>query len=220
MATKIGIIGAGNMGIAMGTLWARAGHEVRVAFGRDATKVQQAAASIRGGAIAAEPADVARFADVIVLAVPWPAAADAVKALGNVKGKVVWTIINPFKPDFSGLEFGTTTCAGEEIAKLAEGAKVVEGLPLFAEVLSSPERRFDGMSASVFYCGDDADAKVRVAELLGDLDVDAVDAGPLSSGRFIEPAMMLLMRIQYAPGAAGQYGFKLLRRQPLFASRS
>jgi hypothetical protein len=45
------------------------------------------------------------------------------------------------------------------------------------------------------------------------------DRGGTASGAFA-PAKMLLIRIQYAPGAAGQYGFKLLRRQPLFASRS
>jgi predicted dinucleotide-binding enzyme len=86
-------------------------------------------------------------------------------------------------------------------------------------VLASGDRRFAGERATVFYCGDDADAKATVAELLGDLDVDAADAGPLSSGRFIEPAMMMLMRIQYGPNAEGQYAFKLLHRHALAAAR-
>ena len=218
MATKIGVIGGGNMGTAMGKLWAAAGHTIKVGFGRDQAKLQQAAALIGGGASVASPVEVAQFADVIVLTVPWSAAQPAVAALGDITGKVVWTIINPFKADFSGLEFGTTTCAGEEIAKLAKGARVVEGLPLFADVLASGDRRFEGARASVFYCGDDADAKADVAELLGDLDVDATDVGPLSSGRFIEPAMMLLMRIQYGPSAEGQYAFKLLHRHALAAA--
>jgi predicted dinucleotide-binding enzyme len=199
----------------MGKLWADAGHQIKVGFGRDEAKLRQAATSIGGGATVASPADVARFADVVVLTVPWSAATAAVAALGDVAGKVVWTIINPFKSDFSGLELGTTTCAGEEIAKLAKGARVVEGLPLFADVLASGDRRFAGVRANVFYCGDDAAAKAAVAELLGDLDVDATDVGPLVSGRFIEPAMMLLMRIAYAPGAHGQYAWKLLHRDAL-----
>ena len=143
----------------------------------------------------------------------------AVMALGDLSGKVVWTIINPFKPDFSGLEFGTTTCAGEEIAKWVPGAKIVEGIPLFADVLASGERRFEGERANVFFCGDDSGAKALVAELLDDLDVDATDVGPLSSGRFIEPAMMLLMRIAFSPGAEGQFALKLLHRRTLTAAR-
>jgi len=220
MATKIGIIGGGKMGVAMGKLWSAAGHDIRVGFGRDLAKLHEAAAEIGGSAEVLEPADVARFADVTVLTVPWSAAAGAVKSLGDLSGKVVWSVINPFKADFSALEIGTTTCAGEEIAKLAPGAKVVEGLPLFADVLTSPTRRFEGSRANVFYCGDDAIAKKLVAELLADIDVDVTDVGPLSSGRFIEPAMMMLMRIQYSPGASGQYAFKLLRRDaPVAAAR-
>ncbi len=220
MATKIGIIGGGNMGVAMGKLLSAAGHDVRVGFGRDAAKLKKAAADIGGSTEVFEPAAVARFADVIILTVPWSVAAAAVEALGDVSGKVLWSVINPFKADFSALEIGTTTCAGEEVAKLAPGAKVVEGLPLFADVLASPTRRFGDSRANVFYCGDDANAKALVAELIADLDVDATDAGPLSSGRFIEPAMMMLMRIQYSPGASGQYAFRLLRREaPVAATR-
>jgi len=220
MAMKIGIIGAGNMGVAMGKLWAAAGHEIRVAFSRDATTLQKAAATIGRSATVADTGEIARVSDIIVLAIPWSASADALRALGDVRGKIVWTIINPFKPDFSGLEFGTTTCAGEEIAKIAVGAKIVEGLPLFADILASSTRRFDGERASVFYCGDDVAAKALVGELLADLDVDAVDVGPLTSGRYIEPAMMMLMRIQFAPGASGQYAFRLLHREaPAAATR-
>ena len=214
---KIGIVGGGNMGTALGKIWRAAGHDVCIGFGRDAAKLQRAADAIGGGTKVAAPAAVAAFANVIVLTVPWSAAEGAVRSLGDISGKVLWTIINPFKADFSGLELGTTTCAGEEIAKLAPGAKVVEGLPLFADVLTSGSTLFEGERANVFYCGDDASAKALVAELLGDLGVDAADAGPLSSGRFIEPAMMMLMRIQYSPGAQGQYAFKLLHRKALAA---
>jgi len=213
MTTNIGIIGGGNMGVAMGKLWASAGHHIVVGFGRDEAKLQKAAQAVGGGATVASPPDVARNADVVVLTVPWSAAEEAVTALGDVSGKVVWTIINPLKGDFSGLEFGTTTCAGEQIASWASGAKLVEGIPLFADVLASSDRRFEGGRANVFYCGDDAGAKALVAELLSDLDVEATDVGPLSSGRFIEPAMMMLMRIHYGPGAEGQYAFKLLHRR-------
>ena len=111
----------------------------------------------------------------------------------------------------SGLAVGTTTSAAEEIAKLAPSARVVEALPLFAEVLASPSQRFDNLTATIFYTGDDADAKQVVASLLSEIDVDVVDAGALKNSRFVEPAMFLLVQLAYGQ-QLGQVAFKLLKR--------
>ncbi|MGH8002673.1 MAG: NADPH-dependent F420 reductase [Brasilonema sp.] len=107
---------------------------------------------------------------------------------------------------------GTTTSGAEEIAKLAPGARVVEALPVFAEVLYSPSRKFGQQEATVFYCGDDAQAKEIVAGLLREIEVEPVDAGSLKNARFVEPAMMLLVQLAYAQNMGGEIGFKLLRR--------
>ncbi len=123
-------------------------------------------------------------------------------------------IVNPLLPDMSGLAVGTTTSGAEEIAKKAPGARVVEAIPPFADVLASSSHRFDGEQTVAFYCGDDAEAKQVVAELLADLDVQAVDAGPLRNARYIEPAGFLLVQLQYAPTAQGQYGLHVLVRKP------
>ena len=107
---------------------------------------------------------------------------------------------------------GTTTSGAEEIAKLATGARVVEALPVFAEVLSSTSRKFGELDPTVFYCGNDAEAKAIVAGLLHEIEVEAIDAGPLRNARYIEPAMMLLVQLAYAQGMGGAIALKLLRR--------
>jgi hypothetical protein len=66
----------------------------------------------------------------------------------------------------------------------------VEAIPPMAPILTSASHRLDGQQITAFYCGDDAEAKGRVTELLADLDLDPVDAGPLTSARYIEPAGM------------------------------
>jgi 8-hydroxy-5-deazaflavin:NADPH oxidoreductase len=208
---NIGIIGAGNMGSSLGKIWAENGHKLMFSYSRDTTKLEKIAQSIGSNASVGTPAEAVQFAEVVVLSVPYGAIEDALRAAGSLEGKILFTIVNALKPDMSGMAVGTTTSAAEEIAKLALGASVVEGLPVFAEVLNSPSRRFGGQQATVFYTGDDEEAKQVVAGLLREIDVEPIDAGSLKNSRYVEPAMMLLIQLAYAQ-QLGQVGFKLLRR--------
>lgn len=208
---KIGIIGTGNMGSGLGKIWAQNGHKIMFSYSRDTTKLEKMAQSIGSNASVGTPTEAAQFADVIVLSVPYGAAEDALKATGSLEGKILFSIVNALLPDMSGMAVGTTTSAAEEIAKFAAGARVVEALPVFAEVLNSPSRRFGDQSATVFYTGDDQEAKQLVADLLREIDVEPIDAGSLKNSRYVEPAMMLLIQLAYTQ-QLGEVGFKLLRR--------
>lgn len=208
---KIGIIGGGNMASGLGQFWAAKGHELMFSFSRDPEKLKHLAASVGDQAQTGTPAEAAAFADVVLLAVPWAAVAEALQAAGPLSGKILFSCVNALKPDMSGMAVGTTTSAAEEIAQLAPGARVVEALPLFAEVLQSGSTDFNGQEATVFYCGDDPEAKAVVAELLRETAVEAIDVGGLSMARYIEPAMMVLIQLAYMQ-QMGQVAFKLLRR--------
>ncbi|MBE9140711.1 NADPH-dependent F420 reductase [Nodosilinea sp. LEGE 07088] len=208
---KIGIIGAGNMGSGLGKIWAENGHKLMFSYSRDTPKLEKIAQSVGNNATVGTPAEAVEFADVVVLSVPYGAVEDALKAAGSLEGKILFSIVNALLPDMSGMAVGTTTSAAEEIAKLALGARVVEALPVFAEVLNSPSRRFGDQLATVFYTGDDEEAKQVVADLLREVDVEPIDAGSLKSSRYVEPAMMLLIQLAYTQ-QLGQVGFKLLRR--------
>jgi 8-hydroxy-5-deazaflavin:NADPH oxidoreductase len=208
---KIGIIGGGNMGSSLGKYWAKNGHELMFSFSRSEQKLKDLAASVSSPARIGTPAEAVAFADVVLLAVPWAAVPEAVRAAGSLSGKILFSCVNALKPDMSGMAVGTTTSAAEEIAKLAPDARVVEGLPLFADVLQSGDTSFNGTQATVFYCGDDADAKAIVAGLLAETAVEAIDVGALSMARYVEPAMMMLIQLAYTQ-QMGQVAFKLLRR--------
>lgn len=208
---NIGVIGTGNMGSSLGKIWAENGHKLMFSYSRDAAKLDKIAQSIGSNATVGTPAEAVAFSDVVVLAVPYGAIEPALQAAGSLDGKILFSIVNALLPDMSGMAVGTTTSAAEEIAKLATGARVVEGLPVFAEVLNSPSRRFGDQLATVFYSGDDAAAKQVVADLLRETEAEPIDAGPLKNARYVEPAMMLLIQLAYAQ-QLGQVGFKLLRR--------
>jgi len=203
---RLGIIGAGNVCGTLGRLFESQGHDVR--FGvRDPDR--QAAGGLprsRSGSVA----DAASFGDVIVLAIPWGAVKDALAATGPLAGKTVIDCINPLLPDLSGLALGTTTSAGEEIAKLLPQARVVKcfntlGQANFAHPLFGDQR------ASMFFAGDDAGAKLIVAELGNQLGFDMVDAGPLSQSRWLEAMAILWITMAYKYGGSQRSAFKLLR---------
>lgn len=182
---NIGIIGTGNMGSGLGKIWAKNGHKLMFSYSRDAAKLEKIASEIGSNASVGTPAEAVKFADVVVLSVPYGAVTDALTAAGSIDGKILFSIVNALLPDMSGMAVGTTTSAAEEIAKLSPEARVVEALPVFAEVLNSPSRSFGEQLATVFYTGDDAESKQVVADLLREIDVDPIDSSLKAGARIL-----------------------------------
>jgi predicted dinucleotide-binding enzyme len=181
-----------------------------LSFSRDQARL--AASAERLGARAGTVAEAAEFGEIVVLATPWTATEDALKQISNLgRQKILWDCTNPLKPDLSGLLVGTTTSGAEEIAKIAPWARVVKAIPPFAEVLHSPSLELDGKRQSVFVCGDDQEARLKVANLIRDIGAEPVDAGPLTLARFAEPAAMLLVRLAYAYGYGVRIGVSFIR---------
>jgi predicted dinucleotide-binding enzyme len=208
---NIGIIGSGNMGGSMGKAWAAKGHKVLFSLSKEPKQLQEVAAAAGRNARTGTPAEAVTFGDVILFSVPWAVVPEALKATGPFKGKTLFSCVNCVKPDFSGLTVGTTTSAAEEIARQAPDAKVVEAIPPMAQILAADSHRLAGQQISTFYCGDDTAAKAAVAALLRDLDLEPVDAGPLTSARYIEPAGMLVVQVAYGMGVGPNIAMKLLR---------
>lgn len=206
---KVGIIGAGNIGTALAKWLGAEGHEVMLSYARDVTKLEEAARAF--GAATGSPAEAAAFGDVVALTVPWGAVPDALAAAGPMSGKIVWDCTNVLKPDLSELEIGTSISGGETIAALIPDAKVVKGIPPFAELMHSENPLISGTSAGVFMCGDDAQAKAVVAQLIEALPATAVDAGPLENARYVEPAGFLLVRLAYGLGMGSRIGLALIK---------
>jgi predicted dinucleotide-binding enzyme len=209
---NIGIIGTGEVGSALGRLWAAKGHAVM--FGsRDpqSPKVRALLGAI-GTARAGSAREAAQFGTVVVLATPFHATEAAVRTAGNLSGKIVVDATNPLNADIppSGLTVGLTTSAAEHIAAWAPGARVVKGFnTLGARLFADPV--FDGQAASMFLSSDDAEAKRVVAGLAAELGFDVIDAGPLINARWLEPLAMLWIKLSLARGMR-PIAFKLLRR--------
>ena len=208
---NIGIVGAGNVGTGIGKRLAAKGNRIMVSFARSQDKLDAAAGSIGAGTRTGSPAEAAQFGDVVILATPWAVTLETVRGTAAaLAGKVLWDTTNPLKSDMSGLELGTTTSAGEEIARAAPGARVVKAVPPFAEILHSPSTRIGNGRPGVFVCGDDVAARRVVLGLVADIDADGVDAGPLMLARYTEPLGMLLVQLAYVGGMGARIGASLL----------
>jgi predicted dinucleotide-binding enzyme len=93
---KIGIIGSGHVGSALGGVWAKAGDEVMFSS-RNLDNDKKLAAEVGGNARAGTPQEAAAFGQVILFAVPYSAFPELIKNLGNsFEGKVVINASNPF----------------------------------------------------------------------------------------------------------------------------
>ncbi|MBC8141162.1 MAG: NAD(P)-binding domain-containing protein [Armatimonadetes bacterium] len=213
---KIGIIGAGSMGSALGKIWAMQGHHVEFSFTRDPNKLARIVEEIGLDTQVATPADAVRNSDVILIAV-WPDALEtALREAGSLSGKVVITCVSGLKPDMSGGTIGLPTdltiSMAEKIATLSPDAKVVEAFnTTFAEILAAPSRDFNGERPSVFYCGDDASAKVIVKGLVEECGYQAVDAGSLHSARALETLATAWVQFAVVAGLFPNLGLKALR---------
>jgi NADPH-dependent F420 reductase len=196
---NISILGTGNMATGLAVLFAKAGHTVTLGS-RDAEKAQTVASKSGNGIVGAALADAAGKADLVVLAVPFDAAADVIRAAGDLTGKTLVDITNPMTADYSGLTIGHTTSAAEEIQKLAPTAKVVKAFnTVFASVLQAVGK-VAGRPATVFVAADDVDARKTVAKLAASAGLEAIETGGLASARYLEPLAGLNIALAYGLG--------------------
>jgi 8-hydroxy-5-deazaflavin:NADPH oxidoreductase len=209
---KIGIIGSGNVGSALGEIWCKSGHAVMFSS-RHPEKLTAWAESLGSNASNGLPSQASKFGDVVVLAVPWGQVESALQSIVPLDGKILIDCTNPLKPDYSGLVIGNTTSAGEEVARMATGARVVKAFnTTFAVVMKSESRMFGGLKPTGFFCGDDSSAKLLVSDLIKETGLEPVDVGPLSCARFLEPVNMLMIQLGFGQKMGMDMALRLLRR--------
>jgi predicted dinucleotide-binding enzyme len=205
---NITICGSGNVGRALAGGWRKAGHNVTFAA-RDLNGAKAAELKQDGYAVAPQ-ADAAKSADVIVLATPWDATAATIRALGNLAGKVVVDATNPLTAKLE-LALGFTDSAGETVARLASGAKVMKAFNTTG-ANNMANTKYAGGKIMMPVAGDDAEAKKVVMGLASDLGFEPVDAGPLAMSRHLEPMAMVWIKLAYAQGLGREFAFAILKR--------
>jgi hypothetical protein len=208
---KIAILGSGHIGGGLGRAWRKKGHAV--VFGaRDPSDAELGALTKETGASVTTVADAPKGADVVVLAVPWGALDAVLAETGPLAGQLVIDCTNAVErgPGGMALKYGHTTSSSEELQRRIPKAKLFKSFNAQgAENLAAPV--YGGVPASNFFCGDDAEARTVVKQLVEDVGFEAIDAGPLESARLLEPLMLLWIQVAMS-GGSRDVAFKVLRR--------
>jgi NADPH-dependent F420 reductase len=187
VAETVAMIGTGNVGAALGRRFAERGHTV-IYGSRNPTDADALAlaAATGNGAVALTQAEAAARGDIVVLAVPWRAAEEIVRGLGDLRGKIIVDPTNPRMMASDGFaDYPIEDSNAERIARLAPDAHVVKAFStLGAETMLDPT--VAGGPVTVPIVGDDRAAKERVATLAREIGLEAVDVGPLRHARIVE----------------------------------
>jgi 8-hydroxy-5-deazaflavin:NADPH oxidoreductase len=188
---KIGIIGSGHVGSALGGVWAKAGNEVMFSS-RHVENDRKLAAEIGANARAGTPQEAATFGQVLLLAVPYSAFPELIRSLGSsIKGKVVINASNPFpQRDGAIADEARAKGAGLFDAQMLAGAHVVRAFNAVgaAHMASAHE---DPGKIGMPIAGDDQQAIEIASRLVREAGFEPVLVGGLDMGKYLMPGTPL-----------------------------
>lgn len=208
--TQICVVGSGSVGSRLAKAWSQRGHVVVIGSrSPESSRIRDLVATIGNEVRVASLNDSVDGADVIVLAVPWNAVKESIEALGDLTGRVLIDVTNPFASGLT-LELGHTRSGGEQVSVWATGAKVVKALNIVdARLLEG--KNLNNREISIPIAGNDGDAKLLASRLISELGFDVVDSGSLESSRLLEPLALLMIRLSMNKNLGNEIGFRVLR---------
>ncbi len=203
---QIGILGSGLMGGKLGTIFARAGHDVVFSYARSEQKLKKLGSH-------GTPREAARDAEVVLLAVHWSRVAEVLKQAGDLAGKVIVSCSLPMNADDTALVIAHTSSGAEALAKQVPKARVVSAFNTVpSEVLFGVfAGRRRAKRPSLVYCGDEASSKETAAKLIHDVGFEPVDAGPLRIARYTEPFALLVAQLAYEGDEGPELSYRFSR---------
>lgn len=188
---KIGTVGSGRVGAALGGAWIKAGHEVMFSS-LDLEHDKKLAASLGPNARAGTSREAATFGEVLLVSVPYGALPSVGKELGPLlKGKIVLDTCNPFSSrDGEIANWAREKGAGLASAELMPGARIVRTFNAVSySQMAAARDRSDGMGMPM--ASDDAEAVAVVSRLVRDVGYEPVLVGPLAMGKYLMPGTPL-----------------------------
>jgi predicted dinucleotide-binding enzyme len=197
---KIGILGSGLMGGKLGTLWARAGHEVVFSYAHTNAKLDRLAKEAGGKAHAGTPAEAVKDSDAILLAVHWSRLADVLNQTGDLSGKVIISCSLPMNAKDTGFVVKHDKSSGaEELAKRLPKSHIVSAFntvpsEVFFDVFAGRKK---SARPSLLYCGGTPSSKKTAAKLISDIGFEPLDLGDLKLARATEPMAMIIVELAY-----------------------
>lgn len=190
-STRIGIIGSGKVGGAIGRTWVNGGHEVMFSS-RNLDSDKALASELGRGARAGTPKEAASFGEVVLIAVPYGAVPDLGKSLGaELKGKIIIDASNPFPArDGDIATWARDKGAGLASAELLPGTRIVRAFNAIGAARMGSAHEAPG-KIGMPIAGDDKEAIAVASRLIRDVGYEPVLIGGLAMGRHLIPGTAL-----------------------------
>ncbi len=188
---RIGIIGSGHVGSALGTVWAKAGNQVLFSS-RNLDNDKKLATQVGPNARAGTPQEAAAFGEVILFAVPYSAFPDLIKSFGtSLTGKVVINASNPFaQRDGAIADQARNQGAGVFDAALMPGALVVRAFNAVGSGRMASAHE-DAGKIGLPIAGDSKKAIEVTSRLVREVGFEPVVVGGLDMGKYLMPGTPL-----------------------------
>lgn len=201
------------MGAKLGTLFARAGHEVVFSYARSERKLERLARAAKGKTRSGTPREAAEKADALLLAVHWSRLDDVLGQAGDLSGKVIVSCSLPMNEDNTELVVASSSSGAEALAARLPEARIVSAFNTVpSEVLFGVfAARRRASRPSLVYCGDDAKARRVAVRLIRDVGFEPVDAGQLKIARFTEPFALLVAQLAYERPGGPELAYRFAR---------
>jgi 8-hydroxy-5-deazaflavin:NADPH oxidoreductase len=192
--SKIGVVGSGRLGGAVGSLLVKAGHPVMFAS-RHPGELKSMVESLGSLAQAGTVAQALAFADVILLAVPYGAVPE-VGEQNRWQGKIVLDATNAIAPrDGAIVDEVKANGIGATTEKYLKGARVVRVFNFTGAGEFTRESHRKGPLMAVPLAGNDAEALSVAAGLVRDAGFDPVVVGGLSTADRFAPGGKLFRQM-------------------------
>lgn len=191
-----GLLSRTRNGVVFGARTSEAGHEAAEQF------VQRHQRAVQGGSIA----EAIAVSDAVILAVPASALEDVLELAGSLASKTVLDPINPTMKGHLGADLSgpVSLSVAEQIQHKRPKACMVKAFNTLFSALLENKQSYPGRLIQTFLASDNEAAKTVAARLAGDIGLEPIDVGPLSSARYLEPlgALNIHMGLEMGHGTA------------------
>ena len=194
---KVGVLGSGDVGRALGAGFLKHGYEVMLGSRSPKKREVQDWVSRNPGAKSGTFEEAARFGEIIVLSVAGRVVDNVIELAGaeNLSGKVLMDTTNPLaeQPPLNGVlieSIGSNDSLGERIQAKIPNAHVVKAFNTVGNALMVHPKFSEG-TPTMFYCGNNGEAKETVAEIIRQFGWLPYDCGSITSSRALEPLCLL-----------------------------
>ncbi len=212
----ISILGPGNMGKALASIWSKKGYKIIFSHSKNEEKINQLL-NVVAGSTAETIVNAIKLADVIVLTTQYAGLQELYQYKDHFENKMVFSCVSNLTPDFSGNTIGLPTnrkiSVAEEIQENLSKALVCEAFnSAFAVNIENLERLKGNELGSIFYCTDHQDIKKTAQQLISDLDYTPIDAGVLKNARTLETFATVWVQMAVVANKYPGYGLKIINQ--------